>query len=80
MENKAEIIQRFDKILNKIIQLMDELKQQKEGKTITTTIEELINVGKLLQNKQSKSMKIFRIEKRIFKITRSIIRKTYKRT
>ncbi|CAB4427539.1 unnamed protein product [Rhizophagus irregularis] len=57
MKNKIEIIQRFDKIFNKIIQLRNELKQQKEEKTITTTIEELTNMGKLLQNKQNKSMK-----------------------
>jgi hypothetical protein len=67
MENKVEIIQRFDKILNKIIQLMDELKQQKEGKTITTTIEELTIIGRLLQNKQSKSMKYSELRKEFLK-------------
>jgi hypothetical protein len=68
MENKVEIIQRFDKILNKIIQLMDELKQQKEGKTITTTIEELTIIGRLLQNKQSKSMKYSELRKEFLKL------------
>ena len=67
MRNKIEIIQRFDKILNKIIQLMDELKQQKEGKTITTTIEELTSIGRLLQNKQSKSMKYSELRKEFLK-------------
>jgi len=67
MENKVEIIQRFDKILNEIIQLMDELKQQKEEKTITITIKELINVGKLLQNKQSKSIKYSELKKNFLK-------------
>ena len=67
MENKVEMIQRFDKILNKIIQLMDELKRQKEGKTITTTIEELTIIGRLLQNKQSKSMKYSELRKEFLK-------------
>ena len=66
MENKMEIIQRFDKILNKIIQLIDELKRQKEG-TVTTTIEELTNVGKLLQIKQNKSMKYSELRKELLK-------------
>lgn len=67
MENKVEIIRRFDKILNKIIQLMDELKTTKERKIITTTIEELTNVGKLLQNRQNKSMKYSELRKEFLK-------------
>ena len=67
MENKVEIIRRFDKILNKIIQLMDELKTTKGRKIITTTIEELTNVGKLLQNRQNKSMKYSELRKEFLK-------------
>jgi replicative DNA helicase len=68
MRNKIEIIQRFDKILNKIIQLRDELKQQKEEKTVTTTIEELTNVGKSLQNKQNKSIKYSELRREWLKL------------
>lgn len=41
MEDKIEIIQRFDKILSKIVQLKDELKWQEKKKIITTTIKEI---------------------------------------
>ncbi|CAB4438836.1 unnamed protein product [Rhizophagus irregularis] len=64
MRSQIEIIQRFDKILNEIIRLKDELKQQNDKRIIMVSIEELTNVGRLLQNNQNKSKKYSKLRER----------------